>query len=121
MSIPRSKVLLLLVGLATTLVACDLSEQNYDYRPGDSLAIVGPTGVEVGTTAEYYVRAFTIEKDYTWTVNGEAPDNVRRDGEFIDVSFPAAGVYTIEVTTTGGGDPGYTGTLEVTAAEPSGG
>lgn len=115
MSVSCSKPLLLLVVLATTLVACDLSEQNYDYQPGDSLAIVGPTEVEVGSTAEYYVRAFTIEKDYTWTVNGEAPDNVRRDGEFIDVSFPAAGVYTIEVTATGGGNPDYSGTLEVTA------
>lgn len=101
------------------LVACDFSEQNYDIEPGDSLAIAGPTEVEVGDTEEYYVRAFTIEKEYSWTVNGEAPDNVRRDGEFIDVSFPEAGTYTIEVTATGGGDPDYSGTLEVTAVEPS--
>lgn len=110
--------LLLALVVAVSLIGCDMSEQNFDYQPGNSLAIAGPTEVEVGSTEEYHVRAFTIEKDYTWTVNGGEPDNVRRDGEFIDVSFLESGTYTIEVTATGGGDPEYTGTLEVTASEP---
>lgn len=111
----RTFSFLLVVALVGGLAACDFSEQNYDYEPGNSLAIEGATEVVVPDTAEYYVRAFTIEKDYTWTVNGGPVDSeqVRRDGEFIDVYFTEAGTYTIEV------DNGeHTGTLEVTAVAP---
>ncbi len=95
------------------LSACDFSEQNYDYTPGNTLAIDGATQVVVPDTTDYFVVAFTIEEEYTWTVNGEAPLNVRRGGEFIDVAFTEPGNYIIEV------DNGeYIGTLEVTASEP---
>lgn len=93
------------------LIGCDVTgEQNFDVRPGDSLAIVGPSEVIVPDTVEYYLQAFTIEKEYTWTVNGSEPYQVRRDGEFIDVIMNSEGTYTIEVT-----GPEYSGTLEVTA------
>lgn len=99
---------LITIGLA----ACDFSEQNYDFEPGSSLAIAGPAEVTVPDTAEYFVRAFTIRKDYSWSLDGDGAEilEVRRDGEFIDVAFTEVGTYTIEVD-----DGEYTGTLEVSA------
>jgi uncharacterized surface protein with fasciclin (FAS1) repeats len=100
--------LILLVAVAMT--ACDQGAQNYDYESGSSLSIAGPTEVVVPDTTSYYVRAFTIEKDYSWSVNGNDPLNVRRDGEYIDAAIPSTGVYTIEVD-----DGEYTGSLDVQA------
>lgn len=105
--------MLLVFVMAGALSACDMAEQNYDYQPGSTLDIEGTTEVVVPDTAAYYVRAFTINKDYSWSVNGNEPMNVRRDGEYIDVAFTEAGTYTIEVD-----DGEYTGTLEVEAVPP---
>lgn len=100
--------------MAVSLSACDFGEQNYDFEPGNSLDIEGNAEVEVPDTTAYFVRAFTINKDYSWSVSGSADIvEVRRSGEFIDVSFTEPGTYTIEVD-----DGEYTGTLEVTASEP---
>jgi len=105
--------LLLALLVAVSLSACDFGEQNFDFEAGNSLDIEGPTEVTVPDTASYFVRAFTINKNYTWTVNGDSPMNVRRDGEYIDVQILQTGTYTIEVN-----DGEYTGTLEVTAVTP---
>lgn len=117
----RFTTFLLAAALAVVgLVACDFSEQNYDIEPGDSLAIRGATEVEAGDAAEYSIHPFTIEKNYTWSVSGNAEIvDTRRGGEFIDVSFPETGTYTVEVTAAGGGDPEYSGSLDVTVVEPS--
>ena len=106
--------LLLALLLVGSLAACDFGEQNFDFEPGDSLDIEGAAEVTVPDTTDYFVRAFTINKDYSWSVSGSAEMvNVRRSGEFIDVGFTEPGTYTIEVN-----DGEYTGTLEVTAVEP---
>jgi hypothetical protein len=98
------------------LNACDVTgEQNYDFEQGNTLAIVGPAELAIpddGSSIEgsYYSKAFTIDKDYAWSVDGGSTENtVRRDGEYIDVTFMGAGTYTISVN-----DGEYEGTLEVT-------
>lgn len=108
--------LLLALVVAISLSACDFGEQNFDFESGNSLAIAGAAEVTVPDTTDYYVRAFTINKDYSWTVSGGSGIElleVRRDGEFIDVGFTETGTYTIEVN-----DGEYSGTLEVTVVEP---
>ncbi len=106
--------LLLALLVVVSLSACDFGEQNFDFEAGNSLDIEGATEVTIPDTTDYFVRAFTIEKDYSWTVSGSAQMvDVRRAGEFIDVGFTEPGTYTIEVD-----DGEYTGTLEVTAVEP---
>lgn len=116
------------------LIACDVTgEQNYDFEPGNSLNIVGAdsiniprmmvdvdttiagndttfdtTRTEVPATESYYVQAFTIEKDYSWNVEGGASSSVYRSGEFIDLTFEEGGIYTLSVD-----DGEYQGTLEI--------
>lgn len=103
--------LLLAFVLAVSLAACDQSSQNFDFEAGNSLTINGPASVAVPDTAEYYVRAFTINKNYSWSVSGAAEIiQTRRDGEYIDVAFTEAGTFTVEVD-----DGEYTGAIEVTA------
>lgn len=103
----RLALALVLVG---ALSACDMSEQNYDAGPGNSLDIEGETDVVVPDTTDYYVRAFTIDKNYEWSVNGEGIELVqtRRDGEYIDVGVTQKGSYSLGVD-----DGEYTGTLDV--------
>jgi len=106
--------LALLLMVAGTLTACDDSSQNIGWEPGDELAIIGPAEqVAVPGTYEYYVQAFTTEKSYTWDVTGPVdPEyNVRRDGEFVDVTYEEPGTYIIDI------DDGveYDGTLNVEA------
>lgn len=109
-----SRHLLLVFVIAVSLAACDMAEQNYDYQPGNTLDIEGATQVVVPDTADYYVRAFTIDKDYSWSVSEDAELlQTRRQGEYIDVAFTEAGTYTIEVN-----DGEYAGTLEVEAVPP---
>lgn len=117
MRVPRFAAFLLFSALVVGLTACDYGQQNYDFVPGDSLTIVGETQVEVPDTAEYYVRAFTINKDYTWTVNGNPPDSTWRQGEYIAVYYDEPGTYTINVQSSGQGD-NYAGSLEVEALPP---
>jgi len=97
---------LLLLASAVVLAGCDQSSQNVDFSSGDSyiinstgssLAGSSPTSVVVPDTVDYFVQAFTIDKDYTWTVNGAEPPAAsqadetyvweRRGGEFISVVF----------------------------------
>ena len=114
--IPLLTVCLIVVGL----VACDVSgEQNYDFEVGNSLSIEGATEVaipegETSVTESYYSKAFTINKDYKWTVEGAGVrDSVYRKGEFIDITFnKPTGDDTLTTTITVD-DGEYKGTLEV--------
>lgn len=97
---------LLFLASALLLAGCDQSSQNPDFSSGDSYIINfansavgdgGATSVVVPDTLDYFVQAFTIDKNYTWTVNGtEVPLETRADqtyvwdrrgGEFISVVF----------------------------------
>lgn len=123
MRLPRFTLFFVLAVLTVavpTLSGCDLSEQPFDYEPGNSLDIEGAVEVTVPDTTEYFVRAFTIKKDYSWTIEGgEGAEiiRVRREGEYIDVAYTEPGTYTISIASSGQGD-NYTGELEVTASEP---
>lgn len=94
----------LLLASSFVLVGCDQSSQNPDFTSGDSHIInfsnsaIGDgsaTSVTVPDTLDYFVQAFTVEKDYNWTVNdSELPVETRADqtyewerrgGEFISV------------------------------------
>lgn len=103
--------LLLALLVVGSLSACDFGDQNFDYESGSTLDVEGTAEVVVPDTTDYYVRAFTINKEYSWSVSGAAEIvEVRRSGEYVDVRFPQTGTYTIEVS-----DGEYTGTLEVEA------
>jgi hypothetical protein len=91
-------------------------EESFSFRPGDSLTIIGPAEVTIpegvsSAQASYYVQAFTINKDYSWSVEGAGnaqQDSVYRQGEFMDVSFSEEGSYTVSI------DNGeYQGSLDV--------
>lgn len=109
--------------MAAGLMSCDVTgQENFDFKPGDSLAIQGPFAYQttssvdtvfVDDTTSYYLRAFSSNKDYTWSVNGSTPFEVRREGEFIDVIHSSQGNY--EITVEG---PEYSGTIQVTARTP---
>lgn len=144
----RSNILpfLLLAG-ALILTGCDQSAQNVEFSSGDSYIInfSGSAGGDYGTaantvvvpdTVDYFVKAYTVEKDYTWTVNGTEPpietraDQTyvweRRGGEFISVVFSPddpiattdAETTTHRVTVDASPDGIRPDTLEVTAEIP---
>lgn len=104
--------MLLVVVMAGALSACDMAEQNYDAEPGNSLDIEGSTEVIVPDTTEYFVRAFTIDKQYEWSLNGTGAEIVqtRREGEFVDLGFTQKGTYSLGID-----DGEYTGTLDIQA------
>ncbi len=126
LSTRSASLFILAVFAAAGLSACDFSEQNYDIEPGNSLAIAGPSSAVVpnfdtSAAGEYFVRAFTVDKDYTWSLGGGSGAEiaeVRRNGEFVDLSFSEPGTYTLSVTAIGGGDPEYSGSITVTADYP---
>lgn len=115
-------VLALVLGIGLT--ACDQSEQNFDFEPGTDLTVVGPSSVTLPNydstaTGEYYIRAFTIERDYTWEIRGAATDySPRREGEYADVTFSQVGTGDVTVTTTIEGQQ-YSGTATTAADYPS--
>ena len=99
---------LLLLASVLILAGCDQSSQNPDFSSGNSYIInleksaVGddddnPFTATVPDTLDYAVQGFTIDKDYTWTVNDtELPVETRadqtyvwerREGGFISVVF----------------------------------
>lgn len=105
--------------VAVGLISCDVTgEQNFEVTPGDSLTIVGPSAITLpndgsDVQASYNSKAFTINKEYTWSVSGSAQmDSVYRQGEFIDVTFTETGTYTIAVD-----DGEYQGSLDVIVEE----
>jgi uncharacterized surface protein with fasciclin (FAS1) repeats len=111
---------LLFLASALLLAGCDQGSQNPDFSSGDSYIINfansavgdgGATSVVVPDTLDYFVQAFTIDKDYTWTANGtEVPLETRADqtyvwerrgGEFISVVFsPEDPIATTDSETT---------------------
>lgn len=86
--------------VAALFAGCNVANENISFKPGDSLAIIGDEVVNTQDTASYHVRGFTIDKNYTWTVNGSEVESYR-EGEFIDIIFPEdqPGDYTITVST----------------------
>lgn len=115
--------LFLVLALVVSLTACDQSSQNFDFQEGSSLTVRGPANLTLsesdGTaTGEYYVRAFTIKQDYNWSASGSAQImQVRRDGEYVDVSFSEPGSYDVTVTTTIDGEQ-YSGTQTTEVSAP---
>lgn len=130
-----SFLLALAVVSAGVLTGCDQSEQNVDFEPGDSLFIVkqDETGSEsdnedtpaveeaIPDTILYTFRGFTVEKDYSWSIEGAGggPTSagvINQDqetaGQFYEVVIGAgdAGEYTIGVD-----GPEYSGTYGVNA------
>lgn len=114
---------LLVAVLAVSLAACDTTgEQNISWEPGDSRSIEAPDGtrspgpyqVVVPDTSSFFVQAFTAEQDYEWTLDGEPipEENIRRQGEYVDLTFPEAGTYTLTVD-----DGEYTGEITIEAEE----
>lgn len=114
---------LVTVLLAVTLTSCDLGSQNIEFKAGSSLTVNGPSSVTLSestskASAEYFVRAFTIKQDYSWSASGSAEVvNVRRDGEYVDVEFSEPGTYEVTVTTTIDGEE-YTGTKATSVSAP---
>jgi len=147
---------ILLFTAALIVVGCDQGNQNPDFTTGDTYIInqpnsfvgdAGKTSVIVPDTVDYVVQAFTIEKDYTWTVNGEEPpvmdttvqthvwsEALRGDngeGEFISVVFGPEDPFaptdapetthsiTVDAEFNDGSDDGIDPrTIEVTATIP---
>lgn len=118
MRIPKHFFYLLLACLVGVfLTACDMSEQHIDFESGSSLTISGPSELIVPNydstgTAEYMVQAFTVEKEYNWSVEGGASlQGTRRDGEVAIAASSDPGVaYDISVTTTVDGEE-YSGVV----------
>jgi len=104
----------LILCLSFVFTACDEDgEESISWKPGDSLIINGAAEVEAGTTGEpYYVEGFTINKEYTWSVDG-SDMNASREGEFIYVDFPTVGTHLIKVS-----NGEYEGELTVSVVEP---
>lgn len=106
--------------LAIGLMSCDVTgKQNFETTPGNSLTIAGPSAITLpddgsDVQASYNSKAFTINKEYAWTLSGQGAqrDSVYRQGEFMDVTFSETGTYTISVD-----DGEYQGALDVTVAE----
>lgn len=124
-SLLGSKVLPLVMALVVGLflTACDQSSQNIDIAPGNSLTVLGPGSVTIPnydstTTGEYMIRAFTIEQDYSWSVDGATLDGTRRDGEVAMVSTSTPGSFTVSVSTMIDGES-YSGSLGTEASYPS--
>jgi uncharacterized surface protein with fasciclin (FAS1) repeats len=104
------------------LVACDMSEQNVSWEPGNSLSIVGPLragstaasdddattpGTQIylpvhpndltNNTVHFFIRGFNSDRTYNWTVNG-APSPSLQQGEFTAVDVATPGNYTVRAT-----------------------
>jgi uncharacterized surface protein with fasciclin (FAS1) repeats len=95
------------------LTACDQSSQNIDYDVGENLSVSGPSTLVVPNydsagTADYIVGAYTIEKEYSWSVEGANASvstpprgGESGEGELGRVSTSdTAGTYTVTVETT---------------------
>lgn len=102
----------LFVCALVVFTSCDIDgKENTEWEPANRLGITGSASVTItptSTATPYYVQGFSTQKTYTWTVNGNSVTPTR-GGEFVNVTFPAAGDYVIKVT-----DGTYEGTLNVT-------
>jgi hypothetical protein len=106
------KLYFLLLMLCSFVMACDdEGEESMSWKPGSGLHIVGPGEVVAGEESEYYVDAFTIKENYTWTLDG-ATITPERSGEFVMLTFDAPGDHTLTVT-----NGKLTGTMEIAVGE----
>mgnify|MGYP006280855373 CR=1 FL=1 len=114
---------LLLVAAALVVTGCDQSSQRADPEnanryiisqnssaAGDAAtgSFSGTNAVQAPDTVDYYVQGYTVNKDYTWTVNGNELSSATssdesyvwesRGGEFISVVYGEGGVTTMSGT-----------------------
>ena len=85
----------LLLGIG--LLACEGEEESYDWVPAGNLHIIGSESVPVLSGASYRVDGFTVENDYTWTLNGN-PVTPNRKGEFVNINLTEPGEYRLAVS-----------------------
>jgi uncharacterized surface protein with fasciclin (FAS1) repeats len=106
------------------LTACDQSSQNIDYEVADSLEVKGPRSLTIPNydstvTGEWQIQAFSIDKEYTWSVDGVLGDtSLRRQGENLVASTSTPGSFTVSYTTTIDGEE-EVGVAEGVADYPS--
>lgn len=105
------------------LTACDQSSQNIDYEVADSLEVKGPRSLTIPNydstvTGEWQIQAFSIDKEYDWSVSGVLGDtSLRRQGENLVASTSTPGSFTVSYTTTLDGEQ-RTGAAEGVADYP---
>lgn len=110
------KIIALLFLASAAMIACDTDgEQNFEFEPGNTLFIEGTGQVSFNdvladaSTNSYYVRGFTINEEYTWTLDGQ-PIEAIRGGEFVVIDFAELGPGVYELAVDNGT---YTGTREI--------
>ena len=79
------------------LSACTDPEETMSWKPGTGLHIVGPSELETGEEAEYYVDGFTVTEDYTWSLDGNNIAPIR-DGLMVQLDFDDAATHTLKVS-----------------------
>jgi hypothetical protein len=101
--------LILIVAAGDFFTACKEDDmESMSWKPGTSLHIIGSGTATVGRSRSYYVDGFTVKENYEWRLNNNViPSD--RNGEYVKVTFQAAGTYTLTVT-----NGKYTGTSVVT-------
>lgn len=116
MKINHIKIVALLFLASAAMVACDPEgEQNFEFEPGNTLFIEGTGEVSFNdaladeSTNSYYVRGFTTNEEYTWTLDGQ-PIEADRGGEFVFIDFAERGPGVYELTVDNGT---FTGTKEI--------
>lgn len=97
---PYLKISFLFVILMATLAGCDDEEENLTYKPGNQLFVRGASTVYAGAeSVRYYVENEILDRNYTWTISGDATFEEDPDNEaFIYVTFPNPGTYEILVS-----------------------
>lgn len=88
--------------LFTTIIGmsgCEVDgEENFSWRPGNNLHVLGSAEVEAGTLGEaYYVDGFTVNETYNWQRNGQTQES-ERGGEFVYLDFLNSGEDSISVS-----------------------
>lgn len=84
---------------AGLFMACEGEEENFSWTPGDELIINGPAATTTLTPTTYFVAGFTVDEDYTWTVDGETVQaDEGTEGEQITVTFEEPGDHVVSVT-----------------------
>lgn len=102
--------ILMILAAGVFLTACnDDDVESMKWRPGSGLHIIGASEVEVGDSESFYVDGFTVTENYEWKLNNTVIQP-ERGGEFVTITFPNAGPYTLTVS-----NGRLTGTTVITA------